>query len=154
MHYTHEKCIINSYRVYKVGKSCFFEWEREGAMKKRINITLDDDVIERVDSYARQHYHQPVRCHYHADRRCYRDKYKKERRTGIIAMKSTTEYMIGNTAVQIVNKGKQDLCSRCGKKETERPDSEEGTGDSDHGGYAYGGMFLCGASEQPAGYIG
>lgn len=25
-------------------------------MKKRINITLDDDVIERVDSYARQHY--------------------------------------------------------------------------------------------------
>ena len=34
----------------------FFEREREGAMKKRINITLDDDVIERVDSYARQHY--------------------------------------------------------------------------------------------------
>lgn len=56
LHYTHEKCIIKLYRVYKVGKSCFFEREREGAMKKRINITLDDDVIERVDSYARQHY--------------------------------------------------------------------------------------------------
>lgn len=56
MQYTHEKCIINSYHVYKVGKGCFLEREREGAMKKRINITLDDDVIERVDSYARKHY--------------------------------------------------------------------------------------------------
>lgn len=25
-------------------------------MKKRVNITLEDEVIERVDDFARQHY--------------------------------------------------------------------------------------------------
>ena len=41
-------------------------------------------------------------------------------------MKSTTEYMIGNTAVQIVNKGKRICVVDVKKKETERPDGEEG----------------------------
>lgn len=33
-----------------------FSIESEEDMKKRINITLDDDVIKRVDHYAEQHY--------------------------------------------------------------------------------------------------
>lgn len=57
MQYTHNMCIINVYRVYKL-RTLWAEnvHRREPGMKRRVNITLEDKVIERIDHYADEHY--------------------------------------------------------------------------------------------------
>lgn len=40
---------------YNVGMLCVYLQGRIG-LKKRVNITLEDDVIQRIDRYAQAHY--------------------------------------------------------------------------------------------------
>lgn len=47
--------------VYNIYMSCVcymlkIHTERGDGMKRRVNITLEDQVIERIDNYAQEHY--------------------------------------------------------------------------------------------------
>ena len=84
-------------------------------MKKRVNITLEDKVIQRIDRYADEHYTSRSGAITMLIVEATKEpKQKKQldtlgnlfRKTEDI-VKVTMDYVVGNTAIQIVNTGKK-----------------------------------------------